>query len=90
MDQVVSGDGRSHGENRLAQLGRRTLAEFVGTALLLTAVIGSGIAANSLSPGDTGLELLENAAATGAALVAIILAIGSVFFGAQARLQRVP
>jgi len=59
-------------------LARRALAEFIGTALLLIAVIGSGIAAKSLSPGDTGLELLENAAATGAALVAIILAVGSV------------
>ena len=57
---------------------RRALAEFVGTALLLIAVIGSGIAAQTLSPNDTGLELLENAAATGAALVAIILAVGSV------------
>ena len=57
---------------------RRGLAEFIGTALLLIAVIGSGIAAQNLSPADTGLELLENAAATGAALVAIILAVGSV------------
>jgi glycerol uptake facilitator-like aquaporin len=57
---------------------RRALAEFLGTALLLVAVIGSGIAAERLSPGDTGLQLLENAAATAAALVAIILAVGSV------------
>ena len=57
---------------------RRALAEFIGTALLLIAVIGSGIAAQNLSPNDTGLELLENALATGAALVAIILAVGSV------------
>jgi len=57
---------------------RRALAEFIGTALLLIAVIGSGIAAQSLSPGDVGLELLENAVAPGAALVAIILAVGSV------------
>jgi arsenate reductase len=61
-----------------ARLGQRVLAEFIGTALLLIAVIGSGIMAQNLSPGDTGLELLENAAATGAALVAIILAVGSV------------
>jgi arsenate reductase len=60
------------------RLGRRCVAEFVGTALLLIAVIGSGIMAQNLSPGDTGLELLENAVATGAALVAIILAVGSV------------
>ena len=59
-------------------LKRRALAEFIGTALLLIAVIGSGIAAHTLSPNDTGLALLENAVATGAALVAIILAVGPV------------
>jgi glycerol uptake facilitator-like aquaporin len=59
-------------------LTRRALAEFIGTCLLLIAVVGSGIAAQRLSPTDTGLELLENALATGAALVAIILAVGSV------------
>ena len=59
-------------------LARRALAEFIGTGLLVTAVIGSGIAASRLSPGQTGLELFENAAATGAALVAIILAVGPV------------
>lgn len=63
-------------------LMRKALAEFIGTALLLIAVIGSGIAAQRLSPSDTGLELLENAAATGAALVAIILAVGQARFGA--------
>ena len=59
-------------------LARRAAAEFIGTALLLIAAVGSGIAAQSLSPNDTGLQLLENAAATGAALVAIILAVGPV------------
>jgi glycerol uptake facilitator-like aquaporin len=59
-------------------LARRLVAEFLGTAFLLVAVIGSGIAAQRLSPGDTGLQLLENAMATGAALVALILAFGSV------------
>ncbi|MGH7721300.1 MAG: MIP/aquaporin family protein [Candidatus Dormibacteria bacterium] len=59
-------------------LTRRAVAEFVGTALLLIAVVGSGIAAQRLSPGDRGLELLENAVATGAALVAIIIALGAV------------
>jgi glycerol uptake facilitator-like aquaporin len=59
-------------------LARRLLAEFIGTALLLIAVVGSGIAAQRLSPGDTGLQLLENAAATAVALVAIILALGPV------------
>ena len=64
------------GERRI--LARKLFAEFVGTALLVTAVVGSGIAAQRLSPNDIGLELFENAAATAAALVAIILAVGAV------------
>lgn len=59
-------------------LRRRALAEFIGTALLLIAVVGSGIAAQRLSASDSGLQLLENALATGAGLVAIILAVGAV------------
>jgi arsenate reductase len=59
-------------------LARRALAEFVGTAFLVAAVIGSGIAAARLSPTETGLELLENAIVTGAALVALILALQPV------------
>jgi arsenate reductase len=59
-------------------LARRGLAEFIGTAFLVMAVIGSGIAASRLSPNDTGLELFENAVATAAALVAVILAVGPV------------
>ena len=59
-------------------LARRALAEFLGTGLLVAAVVGSGIAAARLSPGDVGLELFENAAATAGALVAIILAVGPV------------
>src|SRR6188474_1334000 len=62
-------------------LGRRAFAEFLGTAFLVVAVIGSGIAASRLSPHDLGLELFENAAVTGAALVAIILAMGPVSGG---------
>lgn len=54
------------------------LAEFVGTALLLAAIVGSGIAAQRLSPGYIGLELLENSTVTAAALVAIIFAVGPV------------
>lgn len=64
--------------DRGRQLSRRALAELIGTALLVVAVVGSGIAAQRLSPGDTGLQLLENAAATAMALVAIILAVGPV------------
>jgi len=59
-------------------LARRAAAEALGTALLVCAVIGSGIAAARLSPHQVGLELLENAFATAAALAAIILAIGPV------------
>jgi glycerol uptake facilitator-like aquaporin len=50
----------------VTELRRRLLAELLGSALLAAIVIGSGIAAARLSPGDTGLRLLENAAATAA------------------------
>src|SRR5437764_207046 len=66
---------------RGALLRRQAVAEGVGTAFLVAAVVGSGIAAQRLSPGDAGLQLLENAAATGAALVALILAVGPVSGG---------
>ena len=59
-------------------LARRLLAELLGSAFLAAIVIGSGYAAQRLSPGDTGLELLENAAATAAGLFAIILMFGPV------------
>jgi glycerol uptake facilitator-like aquaporin len=59
-------------------VSRRVLAELLGTALLVLAVVGSGIAAARLSPDDVGLQLLENALATAAALIAIILALGPV------------
>ena len=61
-----------------AQLGRRLAAEFLGSAFLAAVVIGSGIAAQRLSPGDLGLELLENSAATAAGLFAVILMFGPV------------
>ena len=61
-----------------AGLRRRAFAEIIGTAFLVTAVIGSGIAAQRLSPNDRGLQLLENSLATGAALVALILALQPV------------
>jgi glycerol uptake facilitator-like aquaporin len=59
-------------------LPQRATAELLGTAYLLMAVIGSGIAAERLSPGEPGLQLLENSVATGAALVALILALQPV------------
>jgi len=61
-----------------APLPRRLLAEFLGSAFLAGAVIGSGIAAAQLSPGDVGLQLFENAAATAAGLFTFILMFGPV------------
>ena len=63
---------------RRVALWRRLCAEFLGSAFLAMLVIGSGIAAQQLSPGNTGLQLLENAVATGAGLFAIILMFGAV------------
>jgi len=65
------------GQLRL-DLGRRLVAEALGTALLIIAVVGSGIMASRLSPDDIGLQLLENAAATAAALIGLILMFGAV------------
>jgi len=62
-------------------LWRRVTAEFLGSGFLAALVIGSGIAAQRLSPGATGLELLENAGATAAGLFAIILMFGPVSGG---------
>jgi arsenate reductase len=61
-----------------ARLGARLLSEAVGTGLLVAAVIGSGIAAQRLSPDDTGLQLLENAIATGAVLTVLIVVLQPV------------
>jgi glycerol uptake facilitator-like aquaporin len=57
---------------------RAVVAEFVGTAFLLLAVVGSGIMAQRLCGGNVGLELLANALATGGALIALILAFGPI------------
>ena len=62
----------------MSSLARRLLAEFLGTGLLVTAVVGSGIMAAALSPGQVGLELLENSIATAFALGALILMFGPV------------
>jgi glycerol uptake facilitator-like aquaporin len=59
-------------------LPRRLLAEFVGTGLLVTVVVGSGIAAAQLSTDDVGLQLLENAIATAFGLAVLILLFGPV------------
>src|ERR1700728_1454977 len=61
-----------------APLWRRLVAEGLGCVFLSAIVVGSGIAAQQLSPGQTGVELLENALATAAGLYAIILMFGGV------------
>jgi arsenate reductase len=64
--------------NRIVGLPRRLAAEFLGTALLVTVVVGSGIAAAALSPADVGLQLLENSTATVFGLAVLILLFGPV------------
>jgi glycerol uptake facilitator-like aquaporin len=59
-------------------LGRRVFAEFLGTALLVAIVVGSGIAAQQLSPNDVGLQLLQNSTATVLGLAVLILMLGPV------------
>jgi glycerol uptake facilitator-like aquaporin len=61
-----------------ATLSRRIVSEFTGTGFLVAAVVGSGIMGERLSGGNVGIALLGNSIATGAALVALILAFGSV------------
>jgi glycerol uptake facilitator-like aquaporin len=62
----------------MTTLPRRVVAEFFGTAFLVTAVVGSGIMADRLSNGNVGMALLENTIATGAALVALIVTFGPI------------
>jgi len=61
-----------------ASVLKRAVAEGVGTALLLAAVVGSGIMATRLSDGNVALALLANAIATGGALIAIIITFGPI------------
>lgn len=61
-----------------SSLSRRLVAEAIGTALLVCSVVGSGIMAERLFPSSTGLALMANSVATGAALVALILAFGDI------------
>ena len=62
-------------------LARRVTAEALGSAFLVAIVVGSGIAAQRLSPGNVGLQLFINATVTGAGLIALILALGPVSGG---------
>lgn len=61
-----------------APLTRKLVAEFLGTGLLVIVVVGSGIAAQRLSPDDVGLQLLENSTATFLGLTVLILLFGPV------------
>jgi glycerol uptake facilitator-like aquaporin len=76
--RVRAGVGRALLLTLDRDLARKAVAEGLGTGLLVAAVVGSGIAAQRLSPGNVGLQLLENSTATAGALVALILAFGSV------------
>jgi glycerol uptake facilitator-like aquaporin len=68
-----------HGEQELSYTtGQRLAAEALGTALLVATVVGSGIMAETLSDGNTGLALLANTIATGAILFVLITAFGPV------------
>ncbi len=62
----------------LPAFGRRLLAEGISTALLVTTVVGSEIAAQQLSPEDAGLPLLENSTATVLGLAVLILMFGPI------------
>ncbi len=67
-----------HGHKERATLARRAAAEAVGTAMLLAAVVGSGIMGERLAGGNVAVALLANTIATGAALVALILTFGPI------------
>src|SRR5258706_6572079 len=72
--ETVSGNSCS---DRMT-LGRRVAAEAIGTALLLAAVVGSGIMGDRLAAGNVAIALLANTIATGAMLVALILTFGPI------------
>src|SRR5882757_4667678 len=69
-----------HEENCRAAttLSRRLCAEAVGTAILLAAVVGSGIMGEQLARGNAAIALLANSIATGAALIALVLTFGPI------------
>lgn len=69
---------REAGITMNASLNRHVVAETIGTAMLLAAVVGSGIMADQLSAGNQAIALLANAIATGAVLVALILTFGPI------------
>jgi arsenate reductase len=80
-DPAMNATAAQSSEQPIPPLARRLLAELLGSAFLAALVIGSGVAAQTLSPNDVGLELFENAAATAAGLFTIILIFGPVSGG---------
>ena len=77
IDKAAVWDG-SRATAAQPSLGRRVVAEGIGTAFLLATIVGSGIAGERLSGGNAAIALLANSTATGAGLVALILAFGSI------------
>ena len=77
MSELTESAETGTGSLRL-DLVRRLVAEAIGSALLIIAVVGSGITASRLSPTDVGIQLFENAAATAGALMGLILMFGAV------------
>jgi len=75
---ACGGAGTPLGVSPRPTLARRVVAEAVGTALLLAAVVGSGIMGERLAAGNVAIALLANTMATGAALVALILTFGPI------------
>ncbi|MBS1914137.1 MAG: aquaporin family protein [Bacteroidetes bacterium] len=73
-DTDSSGSGRRDGP----PAARRFVSEFIGTAMLLATVVGSGIMAENLAGGNVAIALLANTLATGAGLVALIITFGPV------------
>ena len=65
-------------ESSTLEIVRKLCAEFLGTCVLLTVIVGSGIMAQTLSPNDVGLQLLENGISVGLGLVGLILMFGPI------------
>lgn len=78
METVKMGDDMKYNTAASVDLARLAAAEFLGTGLLVTVVVGSGIAAQALSPDDVGLQLLQNSLATALGLAVLILTFGPV------------
>ncbi|MGO9435625.1 MAG: MIP/aquaporin family protein [Terracidiphilus sp.] len=76
--EQITPESRQHRCSMKPALRRRVIAEFTGTLLLLATVVGSGIMGERLAAGNVALALLVNTLATGAALIAIILAFGPI------------